>query len=59
MSVVKSKKKTADFIKANPHFYGFEGKSLTSTGYDVIDHIPVTDSLHFGGSWQGKSSCLD
>lgn len=31
-------------------FYGFEGKSLMSTRYDATDHIPVIDSLHFGGS---------
>lgn len=35
---------------ANPHFYGFKGKSLTSTRYDTTDHIPVIDSLQFGGS---------
>lgn len=56
VSVVK-KHKTAAFEMAKFHFYGFEGKSLTSmTPLTVFLSI---GSLHFGGSWQGKSSCLD
>lgn len=50
---------TGVFIMLNPTFYGFKGKSLTSTRYDTTDHIPVMDSLQFGGSWRGKSSWLD
>lgn len=59
VSVVNKRKTRQQLSKwQTPNFYGFEGKSLTSTGDDATDHIPVIDSLHFAGSWRGKSSCL-
>ena len=42
------KKNPTAFKIINPHLYGFEGKSLMSTGYDTTNHIPVPHSLHFG-----------
>lgn len=56
----KKKRQTAAFKKANPQFYGFEGKSLSSTGYDATDRIPVLGIAYIlVDPDRGKSSCLD
>lgn len=44
----RGQKNPAAFKMANPHSYGFEGKSLKPPRYDTTDRIPDTDSLHFG-----------